>query len=290
MRTVRLFDEDRLAECPVAMMPPDQAWGLETARAFDGVAGDYHRTNSENPILRHMRQRSLSMLQRCVPAGADLIDLGCGPGTDHAAMVAAGYCVTGIDASSAMVHEARARAARLDGPHRPVVLCRSIEQLAKFPQASFDAAFSNFGPLNCVADMASAAEQLHDVLRPGGQLVASVIGRVCPWEIALYVARGQWVRALTRLRRGPVGVPLDGGTVWMHYVSPGEFTRVFERAGFAVRALEGLGVVAPPPYLEAFAARHPSLVSRLLAVDDTVGAWPLLRAMGDHFLVVLQRT
>ena len=32
------------------------------------------------------------------------------------------------------------------------------------------------------------------------------------------------------------------------------------------------------------------LVSRLLAVDDTVGAWPLLRAMGDHFLVVLQRT
>ena len=48
--------------------------------------------------------------------------------------------------------------------------------------AAFDAAFSNFGPLNCVEDLPAVARQLHEVLRPGGVLVASVIGRVCPWE------------------------------------------------------------------------------------------------------------
>ncbi len=278
-----------MAERAVAMMPPAQARAVDTARAFDGVADDYHRTNSENPILTHMRRRSLAMLRRYVPAGADLLDLGCGPGTDHAAMVEAGYSVTAIDVSLAMVCEARARAAHLDGPHRPVVLCQSIDQVAKFRTASFDAVFSNFGPLNCVADLAGTAGELHDVLRPGGVLVASVIGRLCPWEIAFYVARGQWARAFTRLRRGPVGVPLEGGTVWMRYISPGEFTRVFEGAGFTVRGLEGLGVVAPPPYLDAFAARHPALVARLLAADEVVGRWPVMRAMGDHFLVVVQR-
>lgn len=272
------------------MIPAGQAWAFDTARAFDGVAGDYHRTNTENPILQHMRGRSMTMLRRYVPAGADLLDLGCGPGTDHAAMVAAGYVVTGIDASPEMVREARARAAALAGPHRPVILCRSIDQVGKFQPASFDAAFSNFGPLNCVDDLAAAAAQLHEVLRPGGVLVASVIGRVCPWEVALYASRGQWARAVTRWRRGPVGVPLEGGTVWMRYVSPGEFTRVFEAAGFALRTLEGLGVVAPPPYLEGLAARRPALVARLLAADDAVGGWPLLRAMGDHFLVAVQRT
>lgn len=272
------------------MIPGRQAWAIDTAQAFDGVAGDYHRTNTANPILQHMRGRSMAMLRRYVPAGADLIDLGCGPGTDHAAMVAAGYVVTGIDASPEMVREARVRAAGLQGPHRPVVLCRSIDHVATFPPGSFDAAFSNFGPLNCVDDLAATAAHLHEILRPGGVLVASVIGRACPWEVALFAARGEWRRAVTRWRRGPVGVSLEGGTVWMRYVSPGAFTRVFGTAGFTVRALEGLGVVAPPPYLEGFAARRPELVARLLAVDEAVGGWPGLRAMGDHFLVAVQRT
>ncbi len=231
----------------MAVTPGGQAWAIDTARAFDGVAGDYHRTNTANPILQHMRGRSMAMLRRYVPAGADLIDLGCGPGTDHAAMMNAGYVVTGIDASPEMVREAQVRAARLQGPHRPVVICRSIDHVATFPPGSFDAAFSNFGPLNCVDDLAG--------LEDGGGLDA-----------------------------------LEGGTVWMRYVSPGAFMRVFGTAGFRLRALEGLGVVAPPPYLEGFAARRPELVARLLAVDEAVGGWPVLRAMGDHFLVAVQRT
>lgn len=272
------------------VMPSVESRTFDTARAFDGVAAEYHRTNTANPILQDMRRRSLAMLRRYVPAGADLLDLGCGPGTDLPTMVAAGYCVTAIDGSPAMAREARERAAELAGPHRPIVLCRSIEQLAKFPAESFDAAFSNFGPLNCVPDLAGAAVHLRDALRPGGLLVASVIGRVCPWEMGLYIARGQWRRAVVRLRRGPVAVPLEGGTVWTRYLSPGEFARAFESAGFAVRDLHGVGVVAPPPYLEAFAARHPELTARLLVADEAVGRWPLVRTMGDHFLVVVQRT
>lgn len=271
------------------MTPSEQTWAFDTVRAFDGVAADYHRTNIGNPILEHMRGRSLAMLRRHVPTGADLLDLGCGPGTDHQQMVAAGYRVTGIDASPGMVRQARARAARLEGAPRPVVLCQSIDELATFPDGSFDAAFSNFGPLNCVTDLASVAAQLHGVLRPDGVLVASVINRLCPWEMALYAVRGPWARAFTRLRRGRVGVPLDGGTVWMQYYSPGAFTREFQRVGFAVRALEGLSVVAPPPYIETFAARHPSLVSGLLTADAAVGGWPGLRALGDHFLIVMHR-
>jgi SAM-dependent methyltransferase len=284
---VRLFDAHELEVGTVALT--EQASKAETARAFDAVAGDYDRSNVENPILSHMRRRSVAALIAHVAAGSSIIDLGCGPGTDHRALVNAGYLVTAIDASVEMVRQAQRRAALMLTEHKPMVLCRPIELLGKFAPASFDAAFSNFGPLNCVGDLRKTAMDLRQVLRPGGIVVASVIGRVCPWEIALYLRRGQIGRALLRLRRGPIGVPLKGGTVWTEYVSPSAFARAFEAAGFRTRELRGLGVVAPPPYLDAFARRRARFVETLLAVDDIVGRWPGVRHIGDHFLIVLQR-
>src|SRR6185503_8648585 len=103
-------------------------------------------------------------------------------------------------------------------------------------------------------------------------------GRVCPWEIALYLARGRWWRAAIRFRRAMVPVPLEGRTVWTRYYTPGAFTRVFAGAGFTRVSLCALGLFSPPPYLQAFADRHRTLTGALLRIDDRFGGWPLLRS------------
>jgi SAM-dependent methyltransferase len=267
----------------------DTAFRLDISRAFDAVAAEYHRTNTGNPILERMRAVVMRTLIRHVSPGARVLDLGCGPGTDHGAMLAAGYQITAIDVSGEMVRQARARAVSAGVEHRVDVRLLPIERVAELGSARFDAIVSNFGPLNCVDDLGAAAGQMRHVLKPGGLVVASVIGKVCPWEIALYVSRGDIARACLRFTRRRVAVPLKDGTVWTRYLSPGRFVRTFAGAGFRTRDLRGLGVAAPPPYLEAFAQRRPELVSRLLNLDDTIGSWPVARAMGDHFLVVMER-
>jgi SAM-dependent methyltransferase len=261
----------------------------ETSRAFDGVAADYHRTNTANPLLAHMRARTMALLRQQVPPGSSVLDLGCGPGTDHPAMVAAGYRITAIDSSPEMVRQAQQRASALAIENQPIIRHCRIEDLSAFEAASFDAVFSNFGPLNCVSDLDAVAREIHRVLRHNGVAVASIVGRLCPWEVALFVARGDLSRAFVRLRRGPVPVPLNRGTVWTRYYSTGECIQSFHRAGFTTRRLVSMGLVAPPPYTEAFAARHPALVARLLAIDDSVGRRTLLRGLGDHFSVVMER-
>jgi ubiquinone/menaquinone biosynthesis C-methylase UbiE len=285
---MRLLDSNRLEERSVAMMSERAL--LETQQAFDGVASDYDRSNAENTTLCEMRRRVLAAIGHRVAPGAHILDLGCGPGCDAVSLAQAGYRVTAIDWSPAMVDQATRRVSRAEQQYRVEVRHLGIQELDRLPSFAFDAAYSNFGPLNCVPDLADAARQIARRLRHGGLLVTSVIGRVCPWEIALFTWRGDFARARARFADGPVPVPLNGRTVWTQYYSPREFERTFVSAGFRRVLLRTLGLLAPPPYMQAFVGRHPELVARLLSADDIVGEWPGFRSCGDHFLIVLERT
>jgi SAM-dependent methyltransferase len=288
-----VLDEDRLEGAHVVTSPRSTRVPVdrlsETREAFDGVAPTYHASNAANTTLSDIRRRTLDALVGAVHPGASLLDLGCGPGTDAEALARRGFAVTAIDWSPAMIREA---ARRLDdaGLLGRVDLRRlGIHELAALGDATFDAAYSTLGPLNCVPDLAEAARLIAARIRPGGVVVASVIGRVCPWEIALYGARRDWARIAIRFAREFTAVPLSGRTVWTRYYTPAEFERAFAPAGFERVALRALGVFVPPPYMDAFCHRHPALVARLRRIEDRVGAWPPFRAWGDHFLMVLRR-
>ncbi len=262
----------------------------DTSRAFDSVAADYDRSNTENSVLRAMRERTLAAVRTHVPTRGRVLYLGCGPGADAEALAREGFGVTAIDWSPAMIEETTRRIERSGLQARVDVRRLGIHQLGRLPAASFDAAFSDFGPLNCVPDLVDVAGALHGRLRPGGVFVASVIGRVVPWEIARYVGGGDVRRALVRFSRGFVAVPLNGRRVWTRYYTPGAFTRPFVRAGFVRVSLRALGLFVPPPYMDAFARRHPQAVTWLQRLDDAAGSWPVLRGCGDHFLIVMRRT
>jgi SAM-dependent methyltransferase len=262
---------------------------VETRRAFDRVAGTYREENDGNPMIRGMRRRTIEAVTSRLPPGSRLLDLGCGPGPDAEHLGRLGYEIVAIDWSPEMTEEASRRIETTGLESRVRVQNLGIHELDRLEGGAFDGAYSDLGPLNCVPDLAAAARSIAARLKPNGVFVASIIGRVCPWEIALYAARRNWKRLSVRFSRDFVPVPFYGRTVWTRYYSPAEVDRIFGAAGFERIALRSLGLFAPPPYLEGFAARHPGTVRVLEHLEDSVARWPGLRQMGDHFLIVMRK-
>jgi len=273
----------------VTLGPLGLAALVETRRAFDTVAETYHDENARNPVIREMRRRTIEAITSRLAPGSRLLDLGCGPGPDAEVLGRLGYDVLAIDWSPEMVEEAsrRIRASGLEP--RVEVRNLGIHELDRLEAGEFDGAYSDLGPLNCVPDLPAAAHRIAQKLNPGGIFVASILGRVCPWEIALYGLRRDWKRLRVRFTSGFVPVPFYGRTVWTRYYTPAEVERTFADTGLERVALRSLGLLVPPPYLEGFASRHPGLVRALEKLEDGVASCPGLRQWGDHFLIVMRK-
>ncbi|MBY6162626.1 class I SAM-dependent methyltransferase [Mameliella alba] len=127
----------------------------ETIRIYDDRADEYARvTASDAP------DATLAAFIAALPKGAEVLDLGCGPGKSAAYMAAAGLRVDAWDASAGMV----TLAAR-----HPGVTARQADFDALTTENSFDGIWANFSLLHAPReDMPRHLAAIHRALRPGG--------------------------------------------------------------------------------------------------------------------------
>ena len=260
----------------------------DTQRAFDSVAADYDGPKGNNALIQRMRETVWRTLTGACAPGARLLDLGCGTGIDAIELARRGYSVLATDWSPQMVERTRTRAADAGLSARVTTAHIGLQELDRLRGEQFDGIYSNFGPLNCAPDIAAVARSCAALLRPGGKLVFSVIGRICPWEFGYYMLRGRLARAKLRGTRGIVPVNMNKHTIWAFYYTPREFYRAFA-PDFALSRYQALSLFLPPPYLIGLYERAHPLGNALGWLDDRLGALPLLRDMGDHFLIVMSK-
>lgn len=244
---------------------------MSAAAAFDKLATRYDQLWTESAAGRAQRELVWRQVDPLFPAGARMLDLGCGTGVDAAHYAARSVVVDAVDASPAMIERARAR-----GGFTARVL--AMEQLASL-EGVYDGVLSNFGVLNCgpVGDLPHALARL---VRPGGTLALCTIGRFCAWETLYYSARG---RFRTAFRRIPGSASSSLG-ITVRYPTVRELAATFAPP-FRLLRWMGIGLAAPPSYV----ALTQRVVQTLGALDRGLARLPLLRAAADHRLLIFVR-
>ncbi len=127
-------------------------------RGYDAIAARYLASRSANSADVHLLQE----LEKRLPAGAKILDAGCGAGVPIAKRLSEKYSVMGVDFS-----EAQIRLARQLVPRAQFVL-QDITRLA-FPDGSFDAICSYYAIIHIPRkEHPAILRNFYRILRPGG--------------------------------------------------------------------------------------------------------------------------
>jgi SAM-dependent methyltransferase len=269
------------------MSKPD---GSTATAAFDQCAADYDATFTDTGLGRLLRARVWAHVDPLVRPGTRVLELNCGTGEDAVHLAELGAHVLATDAAAEMVAITRAKAGRHGVGERVAAATVAIESLDVLDvldidptDAPFDLVLSDFGGINCLADVRPLGPVLARLVRPGGSVVLVVMGPVVPWEWAWYLAHRQPRRAVRRLRRS---TEWRGMTI--RYPSHRSLTRAFA-AHFERVAVVPIGAALPPSYVEPWIRERQRLLRHLTQWEDRLVRVPGAASLADHYLLHLRR-
>ncbi len=192
-------------------------------------------------VLRDRKDIAVGFVLSELPAGARILDAGCGAGLATLALLQNGFEVDAFDISQKMVDLCKANVARAEIAADRYRVQRGDVFAAALPAASYDAIVA-LGFLQYQADETSALRQLALLLKPGGILVISGPTKV---KLSEYFGLAKYYyKAQDLFRKAEPHPEMEIlTTISTHYYSPARFRSLLNAAGFKLLACRGHGFI-----------------------------------------------
>jgi SAM-dependent methyltransferase len=269
---------------PCLGLPPKRRLDLSTRDyAFDALAAGYDGQFTCTRIGTAMRAAVWARCAARFRPGFRILEMNCGTGEDARWLASNGMQVLATDISPRMIEVAQRKLAGVAENQAVQFHTLAWEQLGRLEAAPFDGMLSNFGGLNCVADLTGAARNLASALKPGAIAILCIMGPRVPWEWLWFLARGRPGAAFRRLRRSR-----EWSGITVHYPSITATVRAFA-PNFRLLRVGAIGALLPPPYTEGSLRRYPRVLAALEHLERRwEDQWPLPQ-LADHYLLELER-
>jgi ubiquinone/menaquinone biosynthesis C-methylase UbiE len=260
-----------------------------TKQAFDSAASSYDEEESRNEILKWMRRIVHEIYLKNFNAGNKLLELNAGTGTDALFLAGHEIHVLATDLSENMIDAIREKVKKQRAEKFASAKLCPFDEIGKIEENNFDGVISNFGGLNCINEFDKLRDDLSKKIKQGRKFIAVVMNRTCPWEIFYYSTRFDFNNVFRRSKEEGINAPLGNKHVRTYYFTPAQFAGFFEKQ-FKVKKIYALGLFTPPPFLIGIYRRFKSFVKLLMRADELLkGVFPFNR-LGDHFIIILEKT
>lgn len=250
-------------------------------QAFDRHSENYDERFSHVAIGAQVREEVWQLADAAFANSRHILDLGAGTGEDSLHFAQKGIHVTAVDISQGMISQLAGKAATagLSGLIHGVVAEMNHYQPAPL---AFDGLLSNFGAINCTADLRWLNALAEVGLKPGSRVVLTAMGTFYPLEMIVFLLKGQFFRAFRRLRR-PVEARVENASIRVHYHSLNTLRRELGPK-FHLERLQGLCSLGAAPgweHLERF-----RLIQWLAPLDRWLCRFRWTATFADHFVSV----
>ena len=241
-------------------------------RAFSAQSTHYDSDDKANRVISDLRKQVYDHVARYMKPNSSILELNAGTGIDATYFVSQGHSVLATDLSDGMISELKKKQL----PTKQL----SYDNIDQLQGQKFDYVFSNFGGLNCIADLGKVTKHLPALLKPGGYVTWVVMPKVCPWEFMSILKLNK--NAFRRLKKDGVMAHIDGQHFRTWYHSLSDIRKVFG-SNFEFIESEGLAAISPPPHKTDFFAYD---FSRRL--DSAVNRIFPFNRWADHIIVTFK--
>lgn len=182
----------------------------------DRFGGDYEKFFTDYDKFRYEFERHLpACFDALNVAGKQVLEIGLGQGADSESLIRRGARWSGVDLTAESVERVRTRLTLRDLPFDNLKQGSVLE--LPFPDDSFDVVFSH-GVLHHVPEVRQAEQEIHRVLRPGGELIIMMYAR---WSLNYLVSialvrRAMLLAAFPLAKAGIVKSDREGGKLSGH--------------------------------------------------------------------------
>ncbi len=253
------------------------------ARAFGLLAPEYDESFEWSYPVRQLRRSVHRTIRNLLPAGARVLDINCGTGTDCLALARAGYRATGTDISPEMIAAAQQKARNEDSSAE--FLRSSFLDLDSLGEGAYDLVLSNFGGMNCSSELRAIFEQVARRLAPGGWFLPVLMPPVSYWEyLAGMLKHNREYAQRRRSGRGRVA----GIEIPVFFYAEEDVRRAAEGL-FRILRVRGFNMFSPPPNAGNFQRRFPRLTVALSALDRCIARIPSARRGADHVAYLMRK-
>ena len=249
---------------------------------FGNMADEYDAMQDTNIPVKKMREKFYTKVESFVKSPATVLELNCGTGIDAFYFADAGYSVTATDISDKMLMNARSKGTLKNLSFQKL----NLAELNKI-EDRFDLVISNLGGINCLSDLSKLSRDVYELLNPKGYFIVSVMPQFCLWEFAL-IFKGEFKRALRRLKRDGVIANVGREKIFVKYYSPKKFYNYFKN-NFDLIETTALRIFAPPQPASNWYQKHPTITKLLDFIDDKIESFYFSCFIGDYYIAVLQK-